>query len=192
MAPRVSALQFIASLVNSLAWPLAVVVIALVFRVQIRRLMTGQLRRLRAGPVEMEFDRLLSEVGVELVAPKTTAASAGGGGSPLIDEFADVAAVSPLAAVLDGHGAVEQALRELIAQVDPDQARHNVGTARLTSTALAKGLITPETAKAVEGITVMRNLAAHGRANEVTPERARDYLALVDAVLFTIRQGTGS
>lgn len=192
MAPRVSTLQFIASLVNSLAWPLAVVVIALVFRVQIRRLMTGQLRRLRAGPVEMEFDRLLSEVGVELAAPRTTAAPAGGSGSPLIDEFADVATVSPLAAVLDGHAAIEQALRELIDKVDPNQAGQNVGTARLTSTALAKGLITPETAKAVEGITIMRNLAAHGRANEVTPERARDYLALVDAVLFTIRQGTGS
>lgn len=187
-----SALQFIASLVSSLAWPLAVVVIALVFRAQIRRLMTGQLRRLRAGPVEMEFDRLLSEVGVELATPTTTAARSGGGESALIDEFADVATVSPLAAVLDGHAAVEQALHELIAQVDPNQARHNVGTARLTSTALAKGLITPETAKAVEGITVMRNLAAHGRANEVTPERARDYLALVDAVLFTIRQGTGT
>jgi hypothetical protein len=192
MAPRVSALQFVASLVNSLAWPLAVVVIALVFRVQIRRLMTGQLRRLRAGPVEMEFDRLLSEVGVELATPKTTAPPNSDGGSPLIDEFADVALVSPLAAVLDGHAAVEQALRELIAKVDPGQAGRKVGTARLTSTALAKGLITPETAKAIEGITVMRNLAAHGQANEVTSERARGYLALVDAVLFTIRQGTGA
>jgi hypothetical protein len=92
-----------------------------------------------------------------------------------------VAAVSPLAAVL----------RELIAQVDSEQTGQNVGTARLTRTALANGLITPETARAIEGITVMRNLAAHGRANEVTPERARDYLALVDAVLFTIGQGTG-
>ena len=185
-----SALQFIASLVNSLAWPLAVVAIALVFRVQIRKLMTGQLRRLRAGPVEMEFDRLLSEVGVKLAAPRTTVPVGGDAGNPLIDQFADVATVSPLAAVLDGHAAVERALRELIAQVDPDQTGQNVGTARLTSTALAKGLITPETARAIEGITVMRNLAAHGRANEVTPERARDYLALVDAVLFTIRQGT--
>lgn len=35
----------------------------------------------------------------------------------------------------------------------------------------------------------MRNLAADGRASEVTPERARDYLALVDAILFTMRQG---
>lgn len=192
MASRVSALQFIASLVNSLAWPLVVVAIALVFRVQIRRLMTGQIRRLRAGPVEMEFDRLLSEVRVELAAPRTAAAPSGDGGNPLIDEFGDVAAVSPLAAVLDGHSAVEQALRDLIAQADPGLPIEHLGAVRLTSTALAKGLITSETARAVEGITVMRNLAAHGTANEVTPERARDYLALVDAVLFTIRQGTGA
>jgi hypothetical protein len=152
--------------------------------------MTGQLRRLRAGPVEMEFDRLLSEVGTELPAPRPGATARRDAKSPLIDEFADIATVSPLAAVLDGHAAVEQALRELIDQVDPGQARHNVGAVRLTSAALARGLITPETAKAIEGITVMRNLVAHGGANDVTADRARDYLALVDAVLFSIRQGS--
>ena len=59
---------------------------------------------------------------------------------------------------------------------------------QLLRLALDHGVITPEAAKAVEGITVMRNLTAHGRANEVTVERARDYLALVDAVLYTLRQ----
>jgi hypothetical protein len=34
----------------------------------------------------------------------------------------------------------------------------------------------------------MRNLAAHGRASEITVERAQDYLALVDAVLYALRQ----
>jgi hypothetical protein len=185
----VSVLQFAASLVSSLAWPLAVLAVAMVFRVQIRQLMTRQLRRLRAGPVEMEFDRLLSEVGVELASPRPAASSKGSAESPLIEELADASAVSPLAAVLDAHAAVEQALSDLVAEVDAGQARQSAGTARLTNTALAKGLITPETARAIEGITVLRNLAAHGRANEVTPERARDYLALVDAVLFTMRQG---
>ena len=45
-----SVLQFAASLVSSLAWPLAVLAVALVFRVQIRQLMTRQLRRHRRPP----------------------------------------------------------------------------------------------------------------------------------------------
>jgi nucleoside diphosphate kinase len=39
--------------------------------------------------------------------------------------------VSPLVAVLDGHAAIERALRELIATVNPDQAEQDVGTVRL-------------------------------------------------------------
>ena len=55
-------LQFIASLVRSMAWPAAVVVLALIFKVQIRQLTSRPLRRLKAGPLDMEFDRLGAEV----------------------------------------------------------------------------------------------------------------------------------
>jgi hypothetical protein len=48
---------------------------------------------------------------------------------------------------------------------------------------------TPKTAQAVEGLAVLRNMAAHGRSNDVSAARAKDYLALVDAVLFALRAG---
>jgi hypothetical protein len=47
--------QFIASLVHALAWPGAVVLLALGFRKQIAKLLAKPVRRLRAGPVELEF-----------------------------------------------------------------------------------------------------------------------------------------
>jgi hypothetical protein len=40
--------------------------------------------------------------------------------------------------------------------------------------ALKRGLITDETARAVEGLSILRNLAAHGRAGEVTPASSRE------------------
>lgn len=51
-------------------------------------------------------------------------------------------------------------------------------------------MITSSTAEAVEGIAVLRNLSAHGRASELTEDRALDYLALVDGVLLAIRRDT--
>jgi hypothetical protein len=182
-------LQFIASLVSSLAWPMAVIVIVIIFRSQIRQLASRPLRRLRAGPVEMEFDRLLSEV--ELAVEALASATSGGPtgpGSPVIEELEGMVPTSPVAAVLEAHAAVERELRDLLAEADPAADTSRMPTSRLLREALERGIITPEAAKAVEGITVMRNLAAHGRASEISPERAREYLALVDAVLFTLHQ----
>jgi hypothetical protein len=42
----------------------------------------------------------------------------------------------------------------------------------------------------IQGVAVLRGLAAHGDANDLPPEEAMDYLALIDAVLFAICQGT--
>jgi hypothetical protein len=182
-----SVLRFIASLVNSLAWPVAVIVIALIFQKQIRQLASRPMRRLKAGPLEVEFDRLLSEVEVSVEAPPA-AASAGGTRSenPLIEALEETATTSPITAVMEAHAAVEQELRRVISLSGTSVSTKSIG--QLLRLALDQGAITPETAKAVEGITVMRNLAAHGRANEVTAERAQDYLALVDAVLYTLQQ----
>lgn len=61
------------------------------------------------------------------------------------------------------------------------------GAVRLARLARQAGLVTPETVKAIEGLSVMRNLAAHGSAREISSERAMEYLALVDAVLYTLK-----
>ena len=45
----------------------------------------------------------------------------------------------------------------------------------------------PRPVSARKGLAVLRNLAAHGGVNEVGPDRAKDHLALVDAVLFALR-----
>lgn len=60
------------------------------------------------------------------------------------------------------------------------------GLARL---AREKGLITAKSLQAIEGITVLRNLAAHGSAREITTEQAEEYLVLVDAIIYALRTG---
>jgi hypothetical protein len=62
---------------------------------------------------------------------------------------------------------------------------------KLTSRGLAslvreRGLISDETLTAVEGLSVFRNLTAHG-GGDIGTDRAREYLALADAVLYALR-----
>ena len=60
--PTVSALEFIAAV----AWPLAALVIAVLYRRAITAILSGQVGRMRAGPLEVEWRRTLSEVEAEL------------------------------------------------------------------------------------------------------------------------------
>ena len=105
-----------------------------------------------------------------------------------VDDLASLASDNPGMAVFQGYIRLERALHQLLlsAGSKPDERRATIELARQ---AASKGLITPETLNAFEGLTVLRNLVAHGRDEEVTEARARDYLALVDALLFAIRQG---
>ena len=60
--PTVSTLEFIAAV----AWPLAALVIAVLYRRAITAILSGQVGRMRAGPLEVEWRRTLSEVEAEL------------------------------------------------------------------------------------------------------------------------------
>jgi hypothetical protein len=55
--------QVVASVIGSLAWPVAVVALALLFRRPLRHLLSGQVRRWKVGPggLEMEFGEDLGE-----------------------------------------------------------------------------------------------------------------------------------
>jgi hypothetical protein len=98
-----------------------------------------------------------------------------------------VAERAPGAAVMEAFSILERALRQKLQatniDAEPDVRIGAVGLARI---AAREGLITDETLRAVEGVAVLRNLAAHGHEREISPERAREYLTLMDAVLYAL------
>jgi hypothetical protein len=180
--------QFIASLVSSLAWPVAVVVMVLLFREQLAKLLSGPLKRLKAGPsgLELEFDRIISEVQAQVEpVPDLEPPS-----ESVISELGTIAHISPAAAVMDGYARIEEALRERLRDAGDPRGSERRSAVALARFALEKELITPETAEAVRGAANLRNLTAHGAAADVSEDRAREYLSLVDAILFAIRHGS--
>jgi hypothetical protein len=177
----VSVLEFIAAVV----WPLTILIIALLFRPVIIEMLSGRVSRMKAGPFEVEMARTLAEVETDL---PPTAAPVAVGSPSATDTLRELAERAPEAAVMEGFRRVELALLDVLRGADAVSEKPR-GVRQLAREALERGLITPETAQAIEGLAVLRNMAAHGRSNDVSPARAKDYLALVDAVLFALRAG---
>ena len=175
--------QFIASLVSSLAWPVAVVVLLLAFKAPIARMVERLPKRVKAGPLEVEWPEVATEARVALAtSPEVkTAASPGS----LTERFAKMAEDEPDAAIMTAWAEVEKALRERMGGLGIRQP--SIAGMMLARLAHERGEISDSTLRAIEGLSVLRNLAAHGRGGEVDREKALDYLTLADATLYAIR-----
>lgn len=97
----------------------------------------------------------------------------------------ELAEASPDTAISEAYRTIERQLRVRLMdqQVPPD-----LDVVGLVLFGQEKGVINQETVNAVQGLSVLRNLAAHGRVGEVTPDRAVEFLSLADGVLFALRQ----
>jgi hypothetical protein len=179
--------ELIVQLTQALAWPVFALTIVLILRRPIRQMLTQRpMSKLKAGPFEVEWDKMMSQAEAEVGRPAPPGIPGG-----VRTELRAEAEADPSVAILAAHTAVDRALRVILSATDLPTSEINlagstVGLARL---AREQGLISAKSLQAVEGITVMRNLAAHGSAREITTEQAEEYLALVDAILYALRSG---
>ena len=102
-------LAFIAALVASLSWPVAVIILALAFREPIGRMVERLPKRVKAGPIEVEWPEIATEARVALATSPEAERAAGG--ESLTDRLAPIADKAPEAAILAAYGEVERALR---------------------------------------------------------------------------------
>jgi hypothetical protein len=105
-----SASEFIRALA-ALAWPVFALVAVFLFRNNLGRLLAtaGPLRRARAGPLEVEWERQRAAAEVDIEAAGVTPPAAPG---DLADELTAVADRSPTAAIMEAYARVEAELRE--------------------------------------------------------------------------------
>jgi hypothetical protein len=157
-------------------------------------LLSRQLSRLKAGPVELEWARAVVEVQGEVPPAREMRAITPPPAN--LSDLVDLAERSPARVILEGYRRVEQTLAGLVdgAGLGVDQP---VDARQLARLAARADLISSETVRSVDGVAVLRNLAAH-RPDDVTTAKALEYLALVEAVLYSLggvarrRQTSGS
>lgn len=175
-------LAFIAALVQALAWPVVVLIIAIIFHRQVKALLSEQLKRFKAGPVEVEWERQVVRVET-LVEPVPR--HLGTAGRSLADEFGSLAAQEPRQAILEAFDRMTLRLRPFLAGDEPETERPYSRLQEKLRVATESGRINPEAARAIEGMQILRNIAAHD-AGDISPERAANYLALADAVIYSL------
>lgn len=184
-------LEFFASLVSSLAWPVAIAAAAFFLRKQVAALLKGQVvKRVRAGMLELELDRLLEETGAQ-----ADDAGLPLDGDPKVEDIVllpssieQLADQSPEAAILIAWGEVEQELEGTVRRLnlrDDEDARHTPATTLLQR----HGLLKPENARVVAKLRRYRNYAAHplDREHALTATTARSYAQLAKRIVAALR-----
>lgn len=185
-----SGLAFVASLVRSLAWPAAVVAIVVVFRRPLTSVISHGLRRVKVGSFEAEFEQVEAKVRLELARSPEVSRAVALDTTVTDEQAADLvklAELSPREAVFEAFSRIETELRKSLRGLVHDDTLDRQSATALAVMAQRNGLISAESVNAVQGLAVMRNLIAHRDTEDVSTDKAVDYLVLADAALFAIR-----
>ena len=164
------------------------------FRRQIAELL-GRLVEAEGFGFKGKFDRAAVAVAKAAAESFAQAGTAAGSGQALdatvevresltlrLDKLADE---NPAAAIMAAWAEVEKAIRLRMGDIGGRQP--SIAGMMLARMALERGEISEATLRAVEGLSVLRNLAAHGRGDDVDGEKAHEYLTLADATLYAIK-----
>ena len=176
-------MEFVSSLVSSLAWPVAAVVVALVFHKQIEGLL-AKVKTLKWGEAAVDFatkldkaedeaEALTDQVGEQPAPPPL----------PPSERFQALLAISPNAAILDVWSQVESQVQNLgkyHGLTDSPARPTRLWEELIKTHALPIGIV-----KMLHEMRKMRNSAAHGAETTATDalrfeELSRRVLALVE------------
>lgn len=193
--------QLIESLVSSLAWPVAFVVVALVFRplvVQWLRSRTSDASAALAPLAEnpsAAFSSLLWQASGEMVEAGIVIPVDAVEGALHKDEMVGFYNLSPSACVVEAHDLLHRTVRRLVLR--PDDPAFLTGGVEMNTMALARAaharqLIDGPTLVAIEKLTYLRGLATHRGGGEVNIDLAMDYASRIQAVVYRLEHPTGS
>jgi len=197
-------LEFISSLVGSLAWPVLAFLIVIILRQPLAKMLTQRpVKVVEAGPtgVRIEYvDEKLEEAQSELVEARAEKRDADGQKAELsgdadqapddfMVEMEQLAAVAPSAVILESFARLEMVLRngleeQYLKEVAPQ--RRFASARQLARFAVKRGLITESEAAAFDDVAVVRNLIAHGQARDIDAERALYYVSIVRQLMISI------
>jgi hypothetical protein len=183
-------LTFVAKLAEALAWPIVVLVLGLMFRLKLLEIIPT-LRKLKAGPVEAEFELAAKQAlanaeetkirGVDEASVSAVKTEAHSG--QVIARLRE-ARGDPAGAILEGWAKLDGELFRLGLQVgvvvDPLE-----NTGKVYNAVMSSGVLPAQTMCLVRELRDLRNQVAHVRVKP-TAEAAQDYLLAVDRAVELI------
>lgn len=183
-------LTFLAQVIGSLAWPVTTVIVVLFLKHPIASLFPA-LKRLKAGPVEAEFERGIAEAKTEaanLPAPEALPAPLDARRQQLLQ----IAYINPRTAILDAWQGVEFAVKKAAIQRIGGSPMPDVSSALKMVRELAKAsLIPPDDVALFHDLRGLRNQATHAPDFNPTLESALNYIDLAVGLQAKFEQLAG-
>lgn len=175
---------FVVEMTKALAWPVAAIWLSHLFRRPVVQLVEGmRLRRISRGEWSADFEAQASEVRAELPHPSGNVAYTAAA-SQLEIKIHDLVEDEPTAAIV-------QAWRQLEDRVTVVAEQNGVREKRLPeilSALVGQSVIPPSTRHAILGLRSMRNLAVHAPPGRMTTQKAREFITMVEAIMWTLQQ----
>lgn len=188
------ALAFIASLINSLAWPGVVVVALLVVRKELPALVTS-LRRLKYKELEIEFEasaKAIEKRSNETIpeAPKAITVS-GSTQDELRNRLAAIADIAPRSAIVEAWLCVETAAVDVIRRRGLSELKSLPGPMRLRDELIRGELLNTEQVAVFEELRRLRNEAVHVPDAQFTTESVSNYISAALKLAAYLEQRAG-
>lgn len=184
-------LDFISSLVNSLAWPVAIVILVFIFRSPLQKLLEG-LTRLRYGELEMNFKQEMQNIkdqattaGIELEPKTTPAKTTTRDSAEIITDALKLVEEFPEPAVVLAWTAVEHELLQVGLRFDiPTSSRGYNPPGRAIRFLREHGQLESEACDILDRMRILRNAAAHTIKEKVriSSDEATEFVYLTGAM----------
>jgi hypothetical protein len=177
-------MEFVAELVSALAWPITALAALVFLRRPLERWIRERPSRIKAGPVELQWDSLVSKVQADLDQPGVPdPAALTSSAEPEDRDLYLLARANPPTAILEASRRMEAELRRRLSAIGVEVPQQGLGALALLAD--RHGLINEATQKSIAGLVVLRNLAAHA-PQRVSAEEAIEFVALADVTQYAI------
>lgn len=178
---------FVTVLRRIVTWPSVLLILAFVFRNEIKRLSPAGLRRFKAGPLEVEWEHQIAVAQAHLaVMPAVPSRLMFPGIRDVPLELAPVAADAPASGVQAGFKELDEEVRRVSEGLASE--RKNLGTLALAKLAYDAEMIDADEVRAIESAAILNYLAGRD-PNQIGIDQASDYLALVDKLINRLGYG---
>lgn len=178
-------LTFIVELIKSLAWPVAAVIIAALFRAELRGLMK-RIKKGKVGPAEFEFEEKVAALNYEATIEGRTREI------PIDSELVSQAVHNPRGAIVSAWLNVEESARDLALTkelLSEKMARSPVSVIRAIKDA---GLLDLRFVGLMNSLRELRNRAAHDGDFMPEPQSVIDYVRLATELTKALNDAASS
>jgi hypothetical protein len=177
------ALTLVAEIIKAVAWPLAALGLALLFRKAIINLVSGQkLHEVDLKAFAVKFSEGVQQVKASLPAlpPATTPVT-----RTLTTKLDVHIASDPVEEILKAWNDVEGLLAAAVAQ---GIAPSGFVLTDVVDTLVGKGILQQSTRASIISLYHLRNLAAHAPAERLTPLQVQEFVTMAQATRWVVEQ----